>query len=379
MLTSFCEPAILSIRTEGAAADWFSRAARRTGLATLLGGWKSDTVHRHVIGGVPVYEGIAKGGMGAGGFAGALEAWLRAGRKAFDAYCRANGSPDLVHAHGRFLNAGALAVEIDRMAGVPFVYTEHSSFFHRKLAPPAARDILSHIVDRASIFCAVSAALVREVETFLGRRLHDAVITPNVLDEIFESTATVPAPTGRGFAFVTIAALYPYKGLDVLLHGFKQAFGDDDRYRLNIIGDGPLRQELQGITAALGLEAQVTFAGTRSKPDVLTAIDGSHALVLSSRIETFGVVLIEALARGRPVIATQCGGPSDIVGPDDGILVAVDDVAQLATAMRTIAQTADSYDGDRIRDRALQRYGSTTFRESMRRLYDRARITAPPA
>ena len=106
--------------------------------------------------------------------------------------------------------------------------------------------------------------------------------------------------------------------------------------RLVICGEGPQRATLAQIAARLGIAARVEFPGY---VDPWSAYAGARCFALSSRSEAFGNVVVEALASGLPVIATDCGGPAEILdGGRFGTLVPVGDVAALAAA---IAQGLD--------------------------------------
>ena len=104
--------------------------------------------------------------------------------------------------------------------------------------------------------------------------------------------------------------------------------------RLVLLGEGPERGRLEALTATLGLEDCVCFAGRQTNPYAWMA--RASALVLSSRCEGFGSVLAEAMACGTNVVATDCrSGPREILeGGRWGRLVPVGDVLALARAMR---------------------------------------------
>ena len=91
------------------------------------------------------------------------------------------------------------------------------------------------------------------------------------------------------------------------------------------------------------------------------------ALVLSSRHETFGNVVVESLACGKPVVATRCGGPEDIISDSCGILVANEDVAALASGVRLMSQA--DWDPLRIRQHALDYFSPQRWSTSLHALY----------
>ena len=118
-----------------------------------------------------------------------------------------------------------------------------------------------------------------------------------------------------------------------------------------------LHDELQTQITSRGLESQVSLLGRLSRTEVHREIRSSHCLLLTSHYETFGVVLIEALALGRPVIASMCGGPECIVDDSNGLLVPPSDVAALAHAMKIMKQNIRNYDCSAIRRDVLKRFG----------------------
>jgi glycosyltransferase involved in cell wall biosynthesis len=333
---------------------------------------RGPRVDVHCIEKVEVVEAVYSRSVFEQSFNAQLRVWLNAALAAFGKYVEINGKPDLVHAHGRFLHGGALALELKRRFGVPYVYTEHSSFYHRAIAPPEAKPVLQNIIESAGEYSVVSPFLESTVARYLGPPLRNAVPLPNVLDDYYESEPMRMPPATGPFVFMTIATLYDHKGVDFVMKAFAEAFHGQESYVLRLCGDGPEMPALKDLVRELGLTGQVEFLGRLSKQDVLRHIDASHALVLGSRIETFGVVLIEALARGRPVIGTRCGGPDTIVESDFGLLVDVDDVPQMAAALRQMTINIQNYDGDAIRRHALRIYGAQAFRDTIASIYQTA-------
>ena len=298
--------------------------------------------------------------------------WIRSGVAAFKAYCERFGRPDVIHAHN--LNpAGLLADRISRESKIPFVVTEHSTFFARGLVPQALSGLLRKAAERADTMAVVSPQLGKLLEDQLKLDPGHIRWVPNVIDPFVVTAPAVPRAAPRaGFEFLCVGNLIPIKNHAVLLQAFHNAFARDPRVRLRIGGDGPLDGELKELSSQLGLEKQVTFLGRLSRGQVIEEIDKCDALVLPSSIETFGVVLIEALVRGKPVIATRCGGPESFIGEDDGLIVAADDLIELSQALLTMKDGSASYDSNRLRNNALTRFGPQRLVENLTKLYDKA-------
>jgi glycosyltransferase involved in cell wall biosynthesis len=186
---------------------------------------------------------------------------------------------------------------------------------------------------------------------------------PNVLGEDFlaaETTAAVPASELR-FVFLCVARLSPEKGQALLLEAFAKAFSGIPEIRLRLVGDGPSLSDLKQLSRSLGVAAQVDFVGALSSDRVRAEMQAADALVLASRFETFGVVVIEALACGLPVVCTASGGPDHLVEPSNGLLVRCGDAAALCEALLRMRCRASVYDRAGIRADAISRYGPPVF------------------
>ena len=150
--------------------------------------------------------------------------------------------------------------------------------------------------------------------------------------------------------------MQPKKGFDILLKAFSIVYKEKPEVKLILGGDGPERENLQKLAKILNIEEAVTFAGALPRENVRLLMAESACFVLSSHVETFGVVLIEALSQGTPVVATKCGGPESIIVSGDGILVEVADVNALAQAMKEVVENPELYDSGSLRQRCLERF-----------------------
>ena len=143
-----------------------------------------------------------------------------------------------------------------------------------------------------------------------------------------------------GGPIVAVARLSPEKGLDVLLRAMAEVLRTEPRIRLEIAGDGPLRSDLEGLAAELHIQANVRFLGEIS--DVPSLLARASLFVLPSHSEGISLTLLEAMARGLPVVATKVGGNAEVVvNGETGFLVPPNDPSALAHRLRQVGMDSD--------------------------------------
>lgn len=265
--------------------------------------------------------------------------WLKYARSLFERYVSEHGLPDLIHAHCHIW-AGVAAKQIKDQYGVPFVITEHFSGYITGTMPSWMLKEVPGTASSATKVMAVSRALSIQLERVIGSK--SVSVIPNMVDVDFFSLP-VTRPSFTPFKFLFVGFLYKKKAVDVLLSAFSKLVHEGYDVLLDIAGDGPEKIRLQKIAEIKGVSNRVRFLGLLSRENVRGAMWQSHVFVLPSYVETFGVVLLEAMATGLPVIATRCGGPEEFVGREGGILVEKGDDTALANAMKEFVNKKGQY------------------------------------
>jgi glycosyltransferase involved in cell wall biosynthesis len=141
--------------------------------------------------------------------------------------------------------------------------------------------------------------------------------------------------------FVFVGRLVDWKAVDVVIHALQQV----PTAELEIIGDGPMLPAWKSLAKELGIENRVHFRGWLSQKDCALRLQSSTALVLPSLYECGGAVVLEAMAMGKPVIATKWGGPADYLDASCGILIEPESrdslVHGFAAAMQRLATSPE--------------------------------------
>ena len=228
----------------------------------------------------------------------------------------------VVHAHVG-LRGGWTALENARPDARVFV-TEHATFLRTVLEESDSRAMYDDVIRRSAGFFAVGEA-VRSVlvETFphhAGR----IGFMPNPVD--FGVTRSRPVTELRRWLFA--GTLSSRKGVEWLLEAFAKCRTEDPSLTLTFVGEGKLRAALTARAAALGVAEAVTFVGWVFPDRALALMREHDLLVHPSRLETFGMTVVEAIAAGMPVLVTRCGGPEEtLAGIEDaaGTLIDVDE------------------------------------------------------
>jgi glycosyltransferase involved in cell wall biosynthesis len=235
------------------------------------------------------------------------------------------------HVHVHFsTNPADVALLCHELGGPPFSFTAHGT---ADFGAAAGASMQAKIAN-ASFAIAVSEdgrrRLLRRAPRGHEHKIH--VVRCGVDRRFLAANARGVPDAPR---LVCVARLSPEKGIDVLLRAASVLAKEQLAFELSVLGDGPERVPLEELVRELDLSGRVNLPGWRSGADVYASILDARALVLASYSEGLPVVIMEALALRRPVIATRVGGVSELVVPGEcGWLVQPGDVHELAEAMR---------------------------------------------
>jgi colanic acid/amylovoran biosynthesis glycosyltransferase len=200
------------------------------------------------------------------------------------------------------------------------------------------------------------------------------------LDEAFLSPPTSAGVTGK--QLVLVGRLSPEKGHEVLMDAADRLQRDDVDFQIVLVGDGELRSEIERRVATLGLDDRIHFAGWQDHAGVQDILSASRALVLASFGEGLPVVIMEAMAMGRPIVSTDVGGISElVVDGETGWLVPSGDSERLAEAMRLALEASDTdlaAMGQRGRERVLRMHDVGHEAAKLKELFERYALASTP-
>ncbi|GGE99015.1 glycosyltransferase [Hymenobacter cavernae] len=281
------------------------------------------------------------------------------------------GPPELAHVHV-LLRTGLFAWWLKLQHHIPYVVTEHWTLYLPERA--AGISWLRHwltraVVRRARALHTVSKGLGWAMQQ-LGFTTDYTTVIANVVDtELFCPNLPTDAPT-----LLHISAFHDaVKNISGVLRVVAQLRATVPDLRLRIAGYGPDEQALHQQAHALGLltSGTVTFLGKLPHAVVAAEMQRARALVSFSRAETFGCVLLEARACGRPVVATRTGGVPELFQPEGtfGLLVNPDDETALHDALLAVLTNTTHFDPTQLRADAIVRCSPARVGQQFAALY----------
>jgi glycosyltransferase involved in cell wall biosynthesis len=287
--------------------------------------------------------------------------------------------PALVHAHTVYPD-GAAAARLALGLGCPLVLTEHASAVARLIAAPEVRAAYLETVRAAARLIVVSRALAGELIEAMPEIEPKIVVVPNGVP--MDDFRPAPISERRPDELLFVGYRKATKGISTLLRAAALARGGHPRITLRLIGGSPTEEIEAGWrreASNLRIAEVVRFEGPADRRRVADAMAHASLFVHPSPRETFGVVAVEALASGLPVIAADSGGVTEILGdrPDElGGLVPPDRPELLAAAIGAALDRRESFDPAVLRAAVEARFAAATVAAALEAIYAEA-IAAP--
>jgi len=273
---------------------------------------------------------------------------------------------DLIHSH---LLGAALAGSLTaKLAHIPSVVTLHDTY--TLSGGTNARGILSLIRKTGTTVVSISDEMSRMLSDDFQLAPKQRCTIVNGVNVARFAARRAPLATDNTVVLTTIARFVEVKRLDVLLHAAK-LIETTAPWRLQLIGDGPLRKDLESLCNELSITDRVQFLGFRD--EIPQLLNSSDVFVLSSDSEGLSVSIMESMAAGLPTVATNVGGNGDLVDDEvSGFLVPRGDSAALAQKLTTLIENEEIRRkfGAAAKSRAENLYDLDTMTTQYIRLYD---------
>ena len=239
---------------------------------------------------------------------------------------------DHIHAHFAF-NPTTVAMLCHVLGDIPYSFTVHGP----ESIDRAVILSLEEKIKRASFVVAISdycrSQLYRWCDRTYWSKIH---IVHCALDKPFFERQISPVPQTN--QLVCVGRLNEQKGHLILLEAAHQLALQRIDFKLVLVGDGELRSQIENLITQYNLQDRITITGWANNEQVRQHLIDSRAMLLASFAEGLPVVIMEALALGRPVVSTYIAGIPELVEPDCGWLVPSGSVEELVQAMRQVLE-----------------------------------------
>lgn len=278
------------------------------------------------------------------------------------------GKPDLVHVN--ILNRpGIIALALKVMKGIPYIVTEHwTGYLNSKYAEQhfAKRIINGIIIRNAKAVTTVSNNL-KEVMLRLELKNNYTVI-PNVVD-LADSPGKLEKSNKK--IILTVADLEDSKkNVSATIKAIAAISKSRPDIEFHIIGDGEDGARLRQLASDLNVfDKFVFFHGRQSNEYVYSFLKKTDFVVVNSNFETFSVITAEALANGKPVIATVSGGPEEFLAKDFGVLIECRNQKQLEEAIVNMLEHHQDYDAEKLKDFVKHKFSANAVGQQLYKLY----------
>lgn len=290
-------------------------------------------------------------------------------KKLFFMVEKQRGAPDIIHIHYPGMNGSPVAVSEYKEKGVKVVTTEHwTKVLTNSLDAYQRKQLIAFSQIADEILC-VGEPLKKAVQSITHTNKAIKVV-PNIVSDLF-----VPSAKEEGvnkYRFIAVGRLVPVKQMDMIIEAFAKAFRDSPSVSIDIVGDGSERKKLEMLVKQYHMDEQIHLTGTLSREETAKKVSKSNCLICFSRLETFGVPVIEAWACGIPVIASDCLGFLEYWKDSLGYIVAHDSIDDLESAMKAMFQNRDSFQSADISTFARQSFGEDAVYQMLEHIYSNA-------
>lgn len=276
------------------------------------------------------------------------------------------GKPDVIHVHS--FRAIRYARVLKWGLHVPLVVTEHVTWFERNILSEKELAAISRDYNAADAVIAVGEGLKTAIQPLCRKEVR---VIPNMVDRRFLENGLHEPPRNGLFRFISVCLLDHKKGVDVLLDAFAKLRKTHPEAMLTICGDGEEMENLRAQAKALAVDEALELVGRCSREECAHRLKDSQVFVLPSRYETFGIVFVEAMGCGLPIVMTKTGAWKTLAMPETGLAVEIGDADGLAGAMASIMENYSAYDPDTIRKNCRGRFSEKAVCEQITAEYNR--------
>ena len=287
---------------------------------------------------------------------------------------------DIIHAHHPII-VGVEARRFSEELDIPLVFTFHTMYHEythyflgmdNEIVKQLVRRVVRDYANRADYIIAPSPAVVDMLPSYGIHKPVEILPTPVDLDQ-FKPRARPPLSDPDRIRLIYVGRVAKEKNLDFLLRVFKRAAQQDDRIELIVVGGGPSLGELKKLAAALGVDHRIEFTDMVPFEQVVEELNQADLFVFASTTETQGLVVLEAMAAGLPLVLVESKALLHFINPDKNCVVVQEDEEAMAAAILSLIRDPNRLRAmGRAARQNAERYSIPTLTSKLVDVYHRA-------
>ena len=286
----------------------------------------------------------------------------------FSRIMQKHGRPDVIF--GQFFFNTVLGVKVHRKYNIPLVGIEHAGRFNDNTLDPKTRYEAGITYKNTDAVIAVSSNLQKALKRHFGI---EADVVHNTFGPEFRYA---PYYNDDGIChLISVGSLLHGKGFDLLVKALADINGQMPKWDLQIIGEGDFRPQLEQLITEHRLQDKISLPGRRNKQEIAAVLQSSDCFILPSRGENFSVAVLEALACGCPVIASDCGDIKACITDLNGMIFPVEDTVALEQCLLHFFEHRQDYDREAIAADCHARFSSEVIAKQLTEIFNQVLST----
>jgi len=291
--------------------------------------------------------------------------------------------PDLIHSqHPVWM--GDLAAAFASDMNLPLVFTFHTRYdeyaqSYVPILPGLASKVAEEVVLRYMRNCThiiaptpgIRDLILREYPIDVPVSVVPSPVDLNQYDELNPGRVRTMLGLEEEELLLYVGRLSKEKGLDLILRAFVRIVAERPSVRLLLLGEGPYKRALESKARRLGLSERIIFGGVIPHEEVPDYVSAADLFVFSSLADTQGLVLLEAMTAGVPVVAVEAPGPADVLSEGGGLLVPATEVDFSNAVLSLLADEVSRREMGKQAIRAAQRYSISATTARMLEVYEK--------
>jgi len=273
--------------------------------------------------------------------------------------------PDIIHLNANVGGSAFVFLLFIKMFDIPIVSTIYAPYSYKNKIPP----IIEKLAHAVNVMCCISKWVLSEMKTKL----------PQIKSKLQLIYCGLPAPedlpSPLSFSppiLLLLGRLSVEKGFATAIEAFSLLKKEGSQAKLVIAGDGPERMKLEKLTNELGLNNSVTFKGNLKEEEIYPLFNEATVVIVPSLIESFGLVILEAMQMSRPVIASRVEGIPEVVSEGEtGLLVPMQNPVAFYEAIQQLLKDPEEAIrlGKMGRQKAIDHFTLTPYLTQYEALY----------